>query len=156
MPYNQTNFNKIALTDNVNSELNIIVTVYLYFHYMRGLLNRVPCVPACQSGLRANVLSHQRALRANVFAYPRGLRVNMPKRANFLFLRPNIPINVPKCHKACQCFNLRCQHDKQFFKHSSYEILREISILYYYIKTSTLYFIDIIVIHIICICIYHT
>ena len=66
MPYNQTNFNKIPLPDNANSELNIIVTVYLYFHYMRSLLNRVPCVPACQSGLRANVLYVPTCLRTSV------------------------------------------------------------------------------------------
>ena len=80
------------------------------------------------------------------------------KRANFSFLCANVPINVSTCHKACQCFNLVCQHGKwranfstcranvpncvplQYFKHSSFEMLREISILYYYIKKSTFYF----------------
>ena len=31
-----------------------------------SLLNRVPSVPTCQRGLRANVLACQRGLRANV------------------------------------------------------------------------------------------
>ena len=59
--------------------------------------------------------------------------------------------------KVCQLFNLACQRAKgvpmfqlgpstyetacQFFKHSSYKMLREISILYYYIKNSILYLI---------------
>ena len=70
---------------------------------------------------------------ASVLACQRGLRVNVPacqKRANFSFLRANVPhgvlmfqIGVPKCQKTCQ-----------FFKHSSYEMLLEISILYYHEK----------------------
>ena len=35
-------------------------------------------------------------------------------------------LGVPTCQKACQ-----------FFKHSSYEMLKELSILYYYIKSYT-------------------
>ena len=56
-----------------------------------SLQNRVPCVPAC---LRACVQSGQ---RANVLAC---------ERVNFSFLRSNVPINVPTCHTACQCFDL--------------------------------------------------
>ena len=35
------------------------------------------------------------------------------KRANFLFLRVNVPKNVPTCHKTYQCFNLVCQRAKR-------------------------------------------
>ena len=59
---------------------------------------------------------------------------------------------MPTCQTVCHFFNLACQRGQracQFFKHSSYEMLREISILYYYIKNSTLY----ILIHIMCVCI---
>ena len=66
-----------------------------------------------------------------------------------------MPIKVPTCHTVRQCFKLACQRVKrganfsthrvnvpnvcQFFEYSSYEIFGEISILYYYIKDSTLY-----------------
>ena len=33
-------------------------------------------------------------------------------RANFSFLRANVPINVPACQKAYQLFNLACQRAK--------------------------------------------
>ena len=48
-------------------------------------------------------------------------------------------------HKACQFLNLAYQHAKEranFFKHYSYEMQREMSILYYCIKNSTLYLIS--------------
>ena len=77
------------------------------------------------------------------------------KCVNFSFLCVNVPIKVPTCHTVCQCFKLACQGVKrranfsthrvnvpnvcQFFEYSSYEIFGEISILYYYIKDSTLY-----------------
>ena len=50
------------------------------------------------------------------------------------YLRDSVAY-VPTCQPACQFFNLAWQ----FFRHSFYEILREISILYGYIKNSTLY-----------------
>ena len=61
---------------------------------------------------------------------------------------------VPTCHTACHFFILACQRANKgakFFKHFCYQVLRKISILYYYIKNSTFYSIS--VIHIICICI---
>ena len=43
----------------------------------RSLLNCVSCVPACQRGLRANMLGCQRGLRANVLACHCGLHTNV-------------------------------------------------------------------------------
>ena len=72
------------------------------------------CMPMCQKR------THISFLRTNV---PTAIR-----RANVLTWRANVPNGVPifqfgmpACQKACQ-----------FFKHSSYEMLREISIIYYY------------------------
>ena len=68
------------------------------------------------------------------------------KLANFSPWRANLPNGVsifhfgmPMCQKACQ-----------IFKHSSYEILMEISIPYYYIKHATLYLISYLYIRYIC------
>ena len=58
-----------------------------------SLLNRVPCVPACQRGLLAEVVSCQTGLRACVST--------CQKRANFSFLRANMAINLPTFHTAC-------------------------------------------------------
>ena len=85
-----------------------------------------PCVPSwsmCQRGLRANVLACQRGLRANVakacqlliFTFQRVIRL-----AIFFIL-------------GCQ----RANKGAKFFKHFCYQVLRKISILYYYIKNST-------------------
>ena len=98
-----------------------------------------PCVltwSMCQRGLRANVLACQRGLRTNVakacqlliFTFQRVIQL-----AIFFIL-------------ACQ----RANKGAKFFKHFCYQVLRKISILYYYIKNSTFYSIS--VIHIICIC----
>ena len=72
----------------------------------QSLLNRVPCVPACYvpACLRAIVVYVSMCLRASMVYVPR-----YQKRGNFLFLRANMPINVPKCHTVYQCFNLVCQ-----------------------------------------------
>ena len=67
---------------------------------------------------------------------------------------PTSHFYVPSCHMACHFFILACQRankSAKFFKHFCYQVLRKISILYYYIKNSTFYSIS--VIHIICICI---
>ena len=76
-----------------------------------------------------------------------------------------MPTYQKTCHKMCQYFNLACQYAKRhanfstwhasvsIFKHSSDEMLREISILYYYIKSSTLYLISYL--YISCVCIVH-
>ena len=99
-----------------------------------------PCVPTwsmCQRGLRANVLACQRGLRTNV--------AKACQLLIFTFQRV-IPLAI--------FFILACQRANKgakFFKHFCYQVLRKISILYYYIKNSTFYSISFI--HIICICI---
>ena len=99
--------------------------------------------------IRVNMLSRQ---LGNV---PTCLRANVPKVCQLLVFtcqrankRAKVPCDVPMfqlcvptCQKACQ-----------FSKNFSYEMLKEISILYYFIKNVIL---DIIVIHIICIRIVH-
>ena len=70
-----------------------------------SLLNHVPCVPACQRGLRAEVVSCQSGVRVCVSA--------CQKRANFSFLRANMAINLPTFHTACQFFNLLCLRTKR-------------------------------------------
>ena len=112
------------------------------------------------------------AIRASVVYMPTWPRHNMPNACQLLTFtcqHANKCANVPK---VCQLFNLASQRAKtllifytwganvpngmpifhfgmltpqkacQIFKHSSYEMLREISILYYYIKNSTLYLIS--------------
>ena len=98
-----------------------------------------PCVPTwsmCQRGLHANMLT------SRVVYVP-----TWQKRANFSFLRSNMSYRLPFFILTCQ----RANKGAKFFKHFCYQVLRKISILYYYIKNSTFYSIS--VIHIICICI---
>ena len=101
---------------------------------------QLACVPAWFTSQRACVPVWFTCQRVCVPTYQ--------KRANFSFLPAIVPKNVRTCNKACQCFNLAyqsansaptCQRACQVFKHSSYERLREISMLYYYKKNSTLY-----------------
>ena len=70
------------------------------------------------------------------------------KLANFSFLCANVPINVPRAKRRAivliwyanvpngvpifQLVVATCKKTCQFFKHSSYEMLSEISILYYH------------------------
>ena len=82
-----------------------------------------PCVPTwssmCQRGLRAKVLACQRGLRTNVakacqlliFTFQRVIRL-----AIFFYI------------------GTRANKGAKFFKHFCYQVLRKISILYYYIK----------------------
>ena len=118
-----------------------------------NLLNRVPCVPVCQRGLRANVPACQCGLRANVPEYQRGLRVSVLVCQRGL--RANIPkackLHIFTCQRAIRCANVStwhasvpedvailqfdvatCQKGCTFFEHSSYEMIREISIHYHY------------------------
>ena len=113
----------------------------------------MPCVPTCQRGLRANMFACQRGLRANMPAcqhaksvpssrfyvptYQKACQRNK-RRVNVSTWHANVPngmrifqLAVPTCQRACQ-----------FFKHSFYEMLREISKLYHYIKNSRLYLIS--------------
>ena len=90
-------------------------------------------VPTCLRDLCASVFACQRGLRANVPTCWCGLCANVPKACQLLIYtcqraneRANVPygvsifqLGVPTCQKVCQ-----------IFKHSSYEMLREISILY--------------------------
>ena len=99
-----------------------------------------------------NVVYVPTCLRASVVYVPTCLHAKVPKTCQVLTFmcqratrcgnvstwHANVPngvpvfqLGVPTCQRACQ-----------FFKHSSYEMLREISILYYYIKNSTLYLIS--------------
>ena len=76
-------------------------------------------------------------LRASVVYVP-----TCQKRANFSFLRVNVPINLPTCHTACQFFNLECQRAKRGANFSNIPLTKcyiLLSILFYYIKNSTLY-----------------
>ena len=98
-----------------------------------SLLNCVPCVPACQRGLRVNVLACQRGLRVNVPAYQHGNKI-----ANVSTWHVNVPNGVPTFQFGLPTYAKLCQ----FFKHFSYEMLGGISTLYYFIKKATLYLIS--------------
>ena len=104
----------------------------------KSLLNRVPFVPACQSAsvpawFRCQVLACQRGLRAKSvpgshFYVPtcqktcqRAIRL-----ANVSTWHANVPNDVP----IFQLCLPTCQRACQLFKHSYYELLREISILF--------------------------
>ena len=101
---------------------------------------------------RANVVYVPTCLRASVVYVSRCLLTNVPKASQLLIFtwqrakrrtnvstwRANMPNGVPIFQLGVQS----CQRACQFFKHSSYEMLREISVLYYYIKNSTLYLIS--------------
>ena len=52
----------------------------------------------------------------------RGLRANVLEcqRANPSFLRTSMPMNVSTCYRACQCFNLVCQHAKRYANFSTW------------------------------------
>ena len=84
------------------------------------------CVPTCQKACQHAIR------RANVSTWH-------TKRPNSM---PIFQLGLPTCQRACQ-----------FFKHFYYKMLREISILYYYIKNSSLYLISYL--YISCVCIVH-
>ena len=124
---------------------------FTYFYLLTSLLNRVPCVPACQRGLRANVIACQRGVRANVLAW-------------------QFAKSVPSSHKACQCFNLAYQHAKRRVNFLTWRanvpksvpifqtsLLRNAKENFYTLllyKEFCIIF-DIILIHILCVCIVH-
>ena len=115
-----------------------------------SLLNREPCVPACQLGLPANVLACQRGLLVNVPAYQQAKGVatshvyvgtghkcaNVPIAYQCFIRRANVPKRMP----TFQAFLLR--NAKGNF-----------STLLLYKKFYII--LDIIVVHIICICNVH-
>ena len=87
-------------------------------------------MPACQRSLRAKVLPCPRGLRANVPAYQHTI---------FTCQRSNECATVPNGLPTFQLSVPTYQKTYQFFKHTSYEMQRKVSVLYYYIKYSTLY-----------------
>ena len=75
------------------------------------LFHFVTCEFANSRAMRACVST---CLRASTVYVPtclcaRVVYANVPKRANFSFLRANVPMNVPTYYKACQFFTLSCQ-----------------------------------------------
>ena len=96
-------------------------------------------------------------LRANVVYEPTWLRANVRKACQFPIFTYQYPNKRAACDTACQCFKLdvpTCQKACQFFKHSSCEMLRgNFYTLLLHKNFSIL--LDIIVMHIICICIVH-
>ena len=111
----------------------------------------MPCVPACQRGLRVNVLAYQRGLRANVLSCQRAKSVpgshfhvrTCQKTCQRTIRRANVSIwhaNVPKRVPIFQTFLLWNA------KGNFYTLL-----LYkkFYIL------LDIILIHVMCVCIVH-
>ena len=86
----------------------------------------------------------------------RGLHAKVPacQRANFSFLRANVPMNVPYGEPIFQLGVPTCQKVCQFFKHSSNEML--MGNFYTLLLYKEFYIIlDIMVTHIVCICIVH-
>ena len=92
----------------------------------------MPCLPARQRGLPANVLSCEHTNVPNVSAC----------YLIFTCQRPNECASVPNGVPTFQISASICQRTCQFFKHFSYEMLREISILYFCIKSSKLYLVS--------------
>ena len=95
------------------------------FAKLRAMRACVPTWSTCQRGLRANVPMCQK-------------RTYVPKACHLLIF-------------TCQCANVwaslpndvrTCQKTCQFSKHFSYEMLREISIFYFWIKNPALYLIS--------------
>ena len=99
---------------------------------MSSLLNCVPFLPAYQRGLPANVFSCE---HTNVPKVPACYLI-------FTCQRPNERASVPNGVPTFQIGVSICQRTCQFFKHFSFEMLREISILYFWIKSSTLYLVS--------------
>ena len=102
--------------------------------------------------MRANVVYLPICLRTGVVYVP-----TCKNRANFSFLRANVPINMPTCHTACQCFKLACHRVKRRTKFSNIPLTKCYGkFLYFIIKKKFYIILDIIVIHIMRIwCIVH-
>ena len=93
------NFSFCALSRHFKE--NISLRQQEKFAKSRAMRVCVPKWSTCQRGLRANVLACQPGLRGNVPA--------CQKRANVVFSRANVPINVSTCYTAWQCFKLACR-----------------------------------------------
>ena len=110
---------------------------------------------ACSASLAANVAYLPTCLCASVVYVQMCLRANVPRACQLLIFTCQ-----QTCHMACQCFKLACRRAKRFanfsswranvtksvpiFQNSSCEMLREISMIYYYIKNSTFYLISLL------------
>ena len=81
-------------------------------------------------------------------------RFTCQKCANFSFLRATKRANVPWGVSVIQHGVPTWQKEYKFFKQSSYEMLREISILCYYMKAFYI-ILDIIATHIICVYVWY-
>ena len=113
-----------------------------YLSCRTSLLNCVPCVPAHQSGLRANVLASQHDLRPNV-----------QKRANFLFLLVNMPYNVPiwRAEWRANFSNWRANVQKRASSFQTFLLCNDKANFYTLFLYKKIYVIlDIIVLHIMC------
>ena len=98
------------------------------------------------------------------------LRANVPKRAKFLFFtcqrakkRANVPyglpmfqLGMPTCQTACQFFNLACQRPKSVPIFQTFLLRNAKGNSYTLLLYERFYIIlDIILIHIMCVCIVH-
>ena len=86
--------------------------------------------------------------------YPCSYHSSMGLRTNMLTFQRGLCANVPACQRASTCFNLACQ----FFKLACQRVERRtnfssISLMLYYYKKFYI-ILDIMAIHIICICIH--
>ena len=114
--------------------------VHTLVWFLESLLNRVPSVPTCQ-----------RACVPAWFTCQRACVPTCQKRANFSFLRANVPINVPTCHTTCECFKLACQRVKRRAKFSNIPLTKCYGkFLYFIIKKKFYIMLDLIVINIMC------
>ena len=104
--------------------------VYFFFRFAKSHAKRA-YVPTC---LRASMVYVPTCLCASAVYAAICLRANLQKACQLVIWRTNVPINVPLPY-GVPMFQLgvpMCQKTCRFFKHSSYEMLREISIIYHY------------------------
>ena len=129
---------------------NYVVISKDEFAKRRVMRASVVCVSMC---LHASVVYVPACFRASVVYVPVRLRPNVPKVCQILIFTCQ---RANKCAKVPQGVPMfaRQRTKLAFFKHSSYEMLREIAIPYYYIKNSTLYFISQLCMSYVCICIF--
>ena len=131
---------KISAEYDIRKVENMLLNKIKLLNYLKRVYAIV-----CHTCLCANVIYVPVCLRASVVYVPM-----CQKYGNFSFLRAN----VPTCHTACQCFNLVCQRAKSmsiFQAFLLWNVEWNFSTLILYRKFYIL--LDIIVIHIICICI---
>ena len=96
------------------------------------------CVPTWSTCQRASVPARFTCQRACVPAWFTCLCAKSVPSSHFTCQHANERANVPNGVPTFQIGVSTCQRTCQFFKHLSYELLGEISILYFCIKDSTL------------------